>query len=74
MPKDPLEKMMAVGVKAEDGDGSQKKPEAEGDTRRLASSATLPDVRCGSDPASVPVTKSQRQTFTGFQATHFHLK
>lgn len=40
----------------------------------LASSAALAAARRGGDPPSVPVTKSRRQTSSGFRATHVQVK
>lgn len=61
------------GVRAE-GRDENRNQEAEGDMRWLASSVLVPAARCGGDPVNVPITKSQRQTFTGYQATHFWVK
>lgn len=69
----PVGKNYGGGVRAEDGDEVENQ-KAEGDMWWLVSSAADPAARCGGDPASVPITKSQRQTFTGFQATHFQVK
>lgn len=58
-----------------DGGGGQRtgmkwKKRASGDMWWSAFSAAVPAACCGEGPTSVSI-KSQRQTFTGFQATHF---
>lgn len=68
MPKDPLEKMMAVGVRAPDEDEEKNK---KSKSVMVVVSAAVPAVHRGGDPVTVSGRESQRQAFSGFQATHF---
>lgn len=70
MLRDPLEKMMLVGVRADD-EGKEEIKRKKKKCVMVAVSAVVPAVLCSRDPATVSVREFQQQAFSGFQATHF---